>query len=137
MFNFTRYTAILLEVFMLQDQLRKDPPDNPAEYVALVGRIEALMNEAAALLKNKSTITKEQIAELRDIAHRQNQQRSNYSAPTGEFPYTEELTSYPDESRLKSEDEIYQYRTEERFIVWGGFGRKPDADGWHLVKTMP
>jgi hypothetical protein len=55
----------------------------------------------------------------------------------GAFPYSEELTSYPDESHLQSGDKIHQYLDESRFIVIGNIGRDPDADGWHLVKAMP
>ncbi len=57
--------------------------------------------------------------------------------PVDQFPYGEELTTRPDESRLVSGDKIFQFRTESRFIVIGNIGRDPDAEGWHLVKTMP
>ena len=143
MFNFSRYTALLLEVFVLQQQLQKDPPDDPVEYMALVVKIESLMNQAAAMLHKSDggeTITREQIRELRDIAHRQNQTRSKDDTPAV-FEYDTVLSSAPDESRLKSGDPIYGNHPDPaqamRWIVWGGVGRTPKSPQWHLLKTMP
>lgn len=138
-FNFAKYTAILLEAFALQQRLQNDPPDDPVEYAQLIVDIELLMNKAAAMLNaGQGTITPEQIRELRDIAHRQNQQRSKDDAPIP-FAYDTVLASAPDESRLKSGDPIYGNHptSPTAWIVWGGVGRTPKAPQWHLLKTMP
>lgn len=134
--NLTQYAALLVRIYELEEQLRTNPPDTPAEYVALVSEIQKLWSEANTLLK-RGSITEEQIRELRDEAHAANQQRSNDVGP-GTFRYSELLTSEPDESQLKSGDEIYGNSpvAASQWIVWGGMGRKPSGAGWHLLKTI-
>jgi hypothetical protein len=49
-FDIQKYASILLEAFGLEEQLRKSPPTNPTEYIALIEKIAGLYAEAKALL---------------------------------------------------------------------------------------
>lgn len=82
--DFAKYTELLLRVYALQDQVRKDPPDDPAEYLSLINEINSLWNEIALLTKD-SGITKKDIR----AAHAMNQttwEDTKPSKPTIEYP---------------------------------------------------
>lgn len=63
-----RYASLIARAYMLEERLRKNPPTDPDEYVALVGEIKDIYNEAHDLITG-GDLTPEDIEQ----AHESNQ----------------------------------------------------------------
>jgi hypothetical protein len=109
--NFTQYTALLMQVYLLQDRLRKDPPSDPAEYLAAVTEIQNLWNQIAGMTGGDDGLTPEQITDLRAAGHADNQTAWVDPHPTHPPAGTPGLYDFvyddkPDDANYSAGDEV-------------------------------
>jgi hypothetical protein len=132
-FDIEAYGTLLLKIFALEERLRKDPPTNVEEYIALVGQIGAYYQEARTLMaQNRPTAA--------DIAaaHARNQtvwsDRKPKSAPTDD-PYAGDLAAYPDKTRLKPGDVVWQLPNGKFHVQPSGVGMYIPPE-WRQIEVI-
>lgn len=130
MFDVMKYAALLLEVFQLEERLRKNPPDDVAEYTAAVMDIKALWDEIHAMV-SAGNVTPGDI----QAAHLRNQATWDASPDPR---YDNVFFSKPDDADYQSGDRVMRtddssaWRVEEKnaaVIGWGG--------AWVLDHVVP
>lgn len=85
-----KYAALLAKIYILQDEIRKNPPNDPQEYLASITEIKNLWTEARALVAS-SDLTPGDIQK----AHAMNQSEWVDPKPKADEPKPDEPTPTP------------------------------------------